>query len=310
MLLFLLFLSSISFSQQLAKFEINGAKHFSVGDYRNWIGFNENLSIKSFSADSIKAKIYDALSAEGFYHSEVKQISFSTIDSTSAALTIDIDEGGPTTIRNVTIKEKLSDSTFVLQTVKNLNGEIFSSVVLEKSLDQILTNYENTGFPFARIKIDAVSFEEDSTAKEYIADLILSINEGERSRIDKVQIEGNSKTKDYVVTRAARINSGDTYTQKIIDDIPNRLNRLRFFESVETPSFYLTASNSGVLKISLKEKETNSFDGIAGYVPGSGTNENGYFTGFININLRNLFGSGKKQRYIFGFQFKLSYNRF
>ena len=293
MLLFLLFLSSISFSQQLAKFEINGAKHFSVGDYRNWIGFNENLSIKSFSADSIKAKIYDALSAEGFYHSEVKQISFSTIDSTSAALTIDIDEGGPTTIRNVTIKEKLSDSTFVLQTVKNLNGEIFSSAILEKSLDQILTNYENTGFPFARIKIDAVSFEEDSTAKEYIADLILSINEGERSRIDKVQIEGNSKTKDYVVTRAARINSGDVYTQKIIDDIPNRLNRLRFFESVETPSFYLTASNSGVLKISLKEKETNSFDGIAGYVPGSGTNENGYFTGFININLRNLFGTGR-----------------
>ena len=63
MLLFLIFLSftSAAFSQQNTKLEITGAKHFSAGDYRNWIGFNENLSIKSFSADSIKAKIYEAL---------------------------------------------------------------------------------------------------------------------------------------------------------------------------------------------------------------------------------------------------------
>ncbi|MDP3581933.1 MAG: POTRA domain-containing protein, partial [Ignavibacteria bacterium] len=295
MLLFLIFLSftSFSFSQQLTKLEITGTKQFSENEYRSWIGFNENLSAKSFSADSIKTKIYEALSAEGFYHSDVKRISFNTIDSASAVVTIDIEEGNPTTIRNVSVKEKLSDSTFVLQTIRNLKGEIFSSSVLEKSLDQILTNYENTGFPFTIIKVDAVSFEEDSTAKEYFADLILSITEGERSRIDKVQIEGNNKTKDFVVTRAARINTGDTYTQKVIDDIPNRLNRLRFFEPVETPSFYLTTSNTGVLKISIKEKETNSFDGIAGYVPGNSAEENGYFTGYININLRNLFGTGR-----------------
>ena len=293
MFLFLLFFSSISFSQMLTKFEINGAKHFSVSDYKNWAGVNENIKAKDVSTDSIKSNIYEALSAEGFYHSRIKQISFNTIDSATAALTIDIDEGNPTTIRNVSVKEKLSDSTFVQQIVKNLSREIFSSAVLEKSLDQILTNYENSGFPFAIIKVDAVSFEEDSTTKEYFADLILSINEGERSRIDKVQIEGNSKTKDYVITRAARINTGDTYTQKVIDDIPNRLNRLRFFETVETPSFYLTTSNTGVLKISIKEKETNSFDGIAGYVPGNSANEKGYFTGYININLRNLFGTGR-----------------
>ncbi|MDP2038666.1 MAG: BamA/TamA family outer membrane protein [Ignavibacteria bacterium] len=293
MFLLFLFLTGISFSQQLTKFEINGAKHFSVSDYKNWAGVRENIKVKEVSADSIKSKIYEALSAEGFYHSNVNNISFNTIDSASIALIIDIDEGNPTTIRNVSVKEKLSDSTFVLQTIRNLKGEIFSSSVLEKSLDQILTNYENTGFPFATIKVDAVSFEEDSTAKEYFADLILSITEGERSRIDKIQIEGNNKTKDYVITRAARINTGDTYTQKVIDDIPNRLNRLRFFETVETPIFYLTTSNTGVLKISIKEKETNSFDGIAGYVPGSSSDETGYFTGYININLRNMFGTGR-----------------
>lgn len=293
MFLFILCFTVTVFSQQRINLELTGAKHFSVNDYRSWINLNENAKPAEFSTDSIKLKIYEALSAEGFYHSNVKLITFNTINSASVTLIIDIDEGNPTTIRNVAVKEKLSDSSYVLQTIKNLKGEIFSSSVLEKSLDQILTNYENTGFPFAIIKVDAVSFEEDSTTKEYFADLILSITEGERSRIDKVQIEGNTKTKDFVVTRAARINTGDTYTQKIIDDIPNRLNRLRFFETVETPSFYLTTSNTGVLKISIKEKETTSFDGIAGYVPGSGAEENGYFTGYININLRNMFGTGR-----------------
>ncbi len=295
MLLFSIFLSltSAAFSQQNTKLEITGAKHFSAGDYRSWIGFNENLNAKSFSADSIKAKIGEALSTEGFYHSQINRIVLKEIDSTSSVLAIEIEEGNPTIIRSVSIKEKLLDSLFVLNETKNIKGEIFSSLNIENSFDRILTNYENSGFPFAIIKIDAVAFAEDSTTEEHFADVILSITEGAQSRINRIQIEGNTRTKEYVITRAAGLNIDEIYTQKIIDDIPNRLNRLRFFEPVETPSFYLTTSNTGVLKISIKEKETNSFDGIAGYVPGSTGEASGYFTGYININMRNLFGTGR-----------------
>jgi outer membrane protein insertion porin family len=51
-----------------------------------------------------------------------------------------------------------------------------------------------------------------------------------------------------------------------------------------------------VLLVEVSEKQTNSFDGIIGYVPGretsSGT-EKGYVTGLVNVTLRNLFGTGR-----------------
>ncbi|NMB82644.1 MAG: BamA/TamA family outer membrane protein, partial [Ignavibacteria bacterium] len=81
--------------------------------------------------------------------------------------------------------------------------------------------------------------------------------------------------------------------QKKIVNITNRLNRLRFFEPLETPEFYFNSQDEGILKISVKEKETNNFDGIIGYIPGSTQNEKGFLTGFVNINLRNLFGTGR-----------------
>lgn len=284
---FLLFLNSISSYSQI-KFEIIGNKHFSENDYKNWIGFSAEQKIKDISFDSIKSKIILNLSAQGFYNSAIIKI-----DLDSTLLSIRIDENSPTLIKNITVKESLSDSLFVVNEISNLRGEIFSSLLLENSFDKILTRYENNGFPFAVIKLDAVSLSSDSTGSEHFVDLILSINEGERARIDKIVVEGNDKTKDYVITRAARINIGEIYNQKILDDIPNRLNRIRFFDPVEAPNFYLTTGKLGILKIKIKEKETNSFDGIAGYVPAQSESQSGYFTGYININLRNLFGTGR-----------------
>ncbi|MCL6097424.1 MAG: BamA/TamA family outer membrane protein, partial [Bacteroidetes bacterium] len=90
-----------------------------------------------------------------------------------------------------------------------------------------------------------------------------------------------------------QIEKGESYSQKQINDIPDKLNRLRFFEPVETPTYFINSKNEGVLKISVKEKQTNYFDGIAGYIPPANDNTKGYLTGFVNINLRNLFGTGR-----------------
>jgi len=46
--------------------------------------------------------------------------------------------------------------------------------------------------------------------------------------------------------------------------------------------------------IKVKEGNTNTFDGILGYVPPSQTEDKGYFTGLVNLSIRNLFGTGRK----------------
>ncbi|MCK7516753.1 MAG: BamA/TamA family outer membrane protein [Ignavibacteriales bacterium] len=45
--------------------------------------------------------------------------------------------------------------------------------------------------------------------------------------------------------------------------------------------------------IEIKEKQTNNFDGIIGYIPSNKPDENGFVTGLVNISLRNIFGSGR-----------------
>lgn len=283
---FITFITSTSHAQ--FNIEIVGNKHFSLDEYKSWMNLSLSQKTQDFSADSIKKRILTSLSVEGYYNPSIEKIE---IDSTF--LRLFINEGNPTTIRNITVRESLLDSLYINKALNDLKSEIFSSRSIETAFENILDHLENNGYPFSVIKIESVSFNTDSSSMNYYADLIFSINVGTLARIDKILIEGNSKTTDYVITRAARLNIGELYDQKELDDLANRLNRLKFFEPVELPSFYLTTNNNGILKILIKEKETNSFDGIAGYVPGKGDNESGYLTGFINISLRNLFGTGR-----------------
>jgi len=113
------------------------------------------------------------------------------------------------------------------------------------------------------------------------------------NKIDRIEIKGNTSTKDYVIIRELRIESGEPYMQNKIEEFPKRLNRLRFFEPISIPQFYINSKKEGVLLIEVKEKNTNNFDGIIGYIPPGKNESSGYVTGLINISLRNLFGTGR-----------------
>jgi outer membrane protein insertion porin family len=135
--------------------------------------------------------------------------------------------------------------------------------------------------------------EKDEAEGKTLAEIRLTLQKGNKSSIDKVEIRGNNFTNDNVILRELRLTKGEIYSQKTIEEFPKRINRLRFFEPVQTPQYYINSKGEGVLLIEVKEKQTNNFDGIIGYIPGTKENEKGYLTGLINISLRNLFGSGR-----------------
>lgn len=157
----------------------------------------------------------------------------------------------------------------------------------------MLTHFENTGYPFAQITINSVNFYYDSTDNENYADIYLKVDSGKENKIDKVEIRGNTSTKDYVIIRELRLEVSEPYKQSRIEEFPKRLNRLRFFEPVSNPQFYINSKQEGVLVVDVKEKNTNNFDGIIGYIPPGKNESSGYITGLVNISLRNLFGTGR-----------------
>jgi outer membrane protein insertion porin family len=134
---------------------------------------------------------------------------------------------------------------------------------------------------------------DDSTNDDHLANIYLSLDEGNKSTIDKIEVTGNTSTKDYVIVRELRIEQGEVYSQSKVENLPRRLNKLRFFDPVPVPSFYLDSKNDGILHINVKERNTNNFDGIIGYIPPQNENESGYVTGMVDITLRNLFGTGR-----------------
>ncbi|MFI5236591.1 MAG: POTRA domain-containing protein, partial [Ignavibacteriales bacterium] len=288
-------LTGMSFSQKVENIEIDNNKVFSDNEITKWAGLNEGQNYFPGIIDTSLNRIASSLSSNGYFNFSFidSRYAFST-DSQTVDLFLKIDEGLPTFIKNLFFTS--SDSADIishLSSFEYLKGEIFSQYELETTISSLLTELENKGFPFAMIKIQSIYFYEDSTDGEQYADLFLMLEGGRKSRIDKIEVTGNSSTKDYVIIRELRIDTGEEYSQDKVENLPKRLNKLRYFDPVPVPQFYVDSQNNGVLQINVREKNTNNFDGIIGYVPPADDNESGYVTGLVNVTLRNMFGTGR-----------------
>jgi outer membrane protein insertion porin family len=291
-LILLLLPCSISFSQVISKIEFNGISKFKENDYLFWGKISSGMKLSAGIEDSIKFRIIAALKEQGYLHPLFNSIKFEKTDTAKGLLKINLTEGTQTTIRKIYYNRNLKDSLKVVNIISSLENSPFSKANIESVFGDLLDYYEDRGYPFVAIKIESFELADDSSHNHF-SDIYLSIDEGVKSAINKIEITGNDKTKDYVILRELQISKDELYSQKKINDIAAILNRLKFFDPVETPSFYFNTKDEGILKITVKEKQTNFFDGIVGYVPASTNTQSGYFTGFVNINLRNLFGTGR-----------------
>ena len=291
----ILFISSFISAQKLSSFEVNGNFNFEDSEYLKWSELSINQPIYNGILDSVKSKIARNILKQGYYFIEFSNAELIVSeDSTLFKIVLDINEGDPVIINNVFIDgiDTTTDIS-VFRQFDYLKRQIFIKQELESNIEQLLTGFENSGFPFAKIQIVSVNVFRDSINDENLADIYLKILSGTENKIDRVEIRGNTSTKDYVIIRELRLESGESYVQNRIEEFPNRLNRLRFFEPVPIPQYFINSKNEGVLLVEVTEKNTNNFDGIIGYIPPSKNESSGYITGLVNISLRNLFGTGR-----------------
>lgn len=281
----LLFFSAALNAGTIGNIRISGARAFSQADYIAFCGLEKNSEVRYNPEDSIRERISVALRQEGYFHFSIK-ISQKTEADSSLTISIAIDEGVASKIGGINITGLgTSDSAQAFEYLTGMTGKPLSKFVINEAFSRLLSVYENSGFPFARILIDSLSFRRED------ADLSLRIIKGRHSLIDRIEISGNQKTKFQVVQRTIGIGLKDTYCQQKIDMIRTRLGRLNFLELQGDPVYYLDSRDQGALLINVKEKETSSFDGILGYIPNNGA---GYFTGLLDIYLGNVFGSGRE----------------
>ena len=214
-------------------------------------------------------------------------------DSSAAKLTIYLSEGPHLLIGRISITgNKFFGYSELSNELNTRPGQPFNEDNLEKDLDYILRQYNTSGFPLAKVSIDSIYiYEEHGSDSLGIA---LKINEGKRVRIEAVRIEGNTETKDYVILRALRIPPGAYYNEDELKLAKQRVEKLGFFQSVSDPEIFSSGDTTGLL-VKVVEGNTNTFDGVVGYVPAQ-LGQSGYFTGLIDISMLDLFGTGRKFR--------------
>lgn len=203
-----------------------------------------------------------------------------------------IQESKRTLIGQITFEgNKLFTTTFIQSQMFTKAGKVLNTNTLNQDISSILNLYEAKGYPFASVSVkDISSYTENNEDRLKVT---ISIDENDKIKIDKIIVEGNTDTKTEVILREIRLARNSAVTKENLLDIKRRLENLGYFESVEQPKI-LKYKTQTVLLIKVKEGGTNTFDGIVGYVPPQQNEDKGYFTGLVNLSLRNLFGTGRR----------------
>jgi outer membrane protein insertion porin family len=272
---------------------IEGNKNLSTEEILDLLSLKRGAH---FSDSSLGASIDQLLRRyreEGFYAAAVDSVSKRLNDDHAEIdISLYIHEGEQTELGKLEITGTHALSTEeILSNFESKEGKPLNQLQLESDIEALLKRYDEIGHPFAQVEVKSLStYEENGESKLLVK---LDIHEGATTTIEEIKVEGNKDTKDYVILRELRLKPGEAYNNEKVQAIKQRLERLRLFSWVSDPELYMTKRGGGLL-IKVQEGNSNTFDGILGYLPKSGDNPGGYFTGFVNVSLRNLFGTGRQ----------------
>ena len=289
--LFALLLTIALQSQSITQLRIRENPVFSESVIRGWVNVRLPKQYSSAFHDSLCAALTTQLQNNGFFQSNVS-ITLDSVrtDSTRYLADIGIKEGAAAVLSDI---EYAHTDSLLLKRIKTedqfLIGALFSKKTVEDFFSTILNYLQDSGYPFAAITLHQVQYDSISNSVK----LHVNCSPGKLCKLDRISIDGNKDTKAYVIIRELPYTTGDVYNQTKIDKTQEVLNKTKLFDIVSEPQYYITDKDQGTLLITVKEKNTNTFDGVIGYQPSSNENEKGYLTGLLNIGFKNLFGTGR-----------------
>lgn len=176
-----------------------------------------------------------------------------------------------------------------LRNFPQLENRPWSRPLIHEAAQLCLKTAAARGYAFAEVQPLAPTI----TGGRQQANLTIQINEGKPVYIRRLEVSGNTYTKTHVILRELPPLQDRLYSEQAVNQIAERLQRLGIFSKINSPQLFRIAPDSLALRISVKEGNATTFDGVVGYIPKSGTAD-GYFTGLVDISFNNLFGSGRR----------------
>ncbi|RLD26215.1 MAG: hypothetical protein DRI54_03290 [Bacteroidetes bacterium] len=165
----------------------------------------------------------------------------------------------------------------------------FNAAFPRKIGHELLTFYENNGYPFSQINYDSILINDQRVKMQ------ISLSKGPFIKIDSISIKGELKINPHYIYRTTGIKPGDVYNEKKIKSIPNALKTVPFIRQSRDQQLYFT-ENLNILFLYLDPRKTNSFSGILGFQNDPNTNKL-MLTGDLKLDLNNVFKQGEWIRF-------------
>jgi len=181
-----------------------------------------------------------------------------------------------------------AEDEFILKqlSIKSLNNTVFTEKKIENLQNQILSYFENIGYPFVYTEINKLTFLNDSI------DISLKINKSDYIVFDSVLVQSESKISSKFLRKYIGIKENKPYSEKAFRDIDNKINELDFISLQRLPEIEFTKGKADVY-LYLKKKESNKISGIIGILPPAKETDKIIITGDLNLYLQNMFAHGE-----------------
>ncbi|MCB0286044.1 MAG: BamA/TamA family outer membrane protein [Calditrichaeota bacterium] len=266
--------------------------------------FQQQFVNRPFSPEllkNIRAKADEQLREQGYYFADFSEVS-TDIDSAlqSVDLTISVKTNGVLRLDSLRITNRDSLPETLLGDVDDAlavyPGKIYTGSLSQSMLRNVTTIFENHGFPLARIQTQSFDFRELPNENEYRLDLSLHISPGDSVRIAYIKFPKQKNDITGYLQRLLRFQPDKLFDAQRVDRYSETLRRQDFLKNVRRPELLLDKKGNYFLSIDFEETPSTTFDGIVGYIPPPATDPaaSGYFTGLVNVGIRNLFGGGRK----------------
>lgn len=170
----------------------------------------------------------------------------------------------------------------------HLAGTPLRAGELEQWQQNILEQYEENGYPFARLQLDSIRFERGGMAAS------LTIGKGPLYKIDSIRVIGGLKIANSFLQRYLEIGNGSIYRKSRFVTVSKKLRELPYLQ--EERSWDLTLLGTGsILNLYLQPKRSSQANVLIGFLPASDQLRGSkvLVTGEANINLRNALGNGE-----------------